>query len=190
MLEWRVNLFKVKQLMRQLKLSFIEQILQQLNEAQRVQFNFFYRQNRKNLGVAYLWLIFFGVFGIHKFYLHKRSAWLYLLFCWTMIPALLALIDLFLLPFQLRKYNMNLAASLAEFIRELESNPHSLILIDDKLRAKRVAVVEWFAALAVVFLIILPSIAYLNMRLNAQHLEIHYKTNHFDGSQSDSSLVL
>ncbi|MDQ5948227.1 MAG: hypothetical protein QG651_721, partial [Pseudomonadota bacterium] len=120
--------------MRQLKLSFIEQILQQLNEAQRVQFNFFYRQNRKNLGVAYLWLIFFGVFGIHKFYLHKRSAWLYLLFCWTMIPALLALIDLFLLPFQLRKYNMNLAASLAEFIRELESNPHSLILIDDKLR--------------------------------------------------------
>lgn len=176
--------------MSQLKLSFIEQILQRLNEVQRVQFNFFYRHNRKSLGVAYAWLIAFGIFGIHKFYLQKRNAWLYLLFCWTMIPAVLAVIDLFLLPFQLRKHNMKLAASLAGFIHELEGNPHSLTLIDDKLCAKRVPIIEWFAALAIICMLILPAAAYLNMRLNAQHLEIHYKTNHFDGSQSDNSLVL
>lgn len=179
-----------EQLMSQLKLSFIEQILQRLNEVQRVQFNFFYRHNRKNLGVAYAWLIFFGVFGIHKFYLQKRNAWLYLLFCWTMLPALLAVIDLFLLPFKVRKHNMLLAASLAELIRELDGNPHSLTLIDDKLSARRVPLVEWIAAIAIICLLILPAVGYINMRLNAQHLEIHYKTNHFDGSQSDSSLVL
>lgn len=176
--------------MSQLKLSFIEQILQSLSEVQRVQFNFFYRHNRKKLGVAYAWLIVFGVFGIHKFYLQKRNVWLYLLLFWTMIPAILAVVDLFLLPFQLRKYNMKLAASLAEFIRELGNNPHGLTLIDDKLCARRVPLIEWFVALAIIFLLILPAIGYLNMRLNAQHLEIHYKTNHFDGSQSDSSLVL
>lgn len=176
--------------MSQLKLSFIEQILQRLSEVQRVQFNFFYRQNCKSLGVAYVWLIVFGIFGLHRFYLDKRSAWLHVLFCWTMIPALLAVIDLFLLPFKLRKYNMTLAASLAEFIRELANNPHSLTLIDDKLSAKRVPIIEWFAALAIICLLILPAAGYLNMRLNAHHLEIHYKTNHFDGSQSDSSLVL
>jgi TM2 domain-containing membrane protein YozV len=35
-----------------------------------------------------------GVFGVHRFYLDQRTAGLlYLLFCWTGIPALLALIE-------------------------------------------------------------------------------------------------
>jgi TM2 domain-containing membrane protein YozV len=37
---------------------------------------------------------FLGGFGIHKFYLGRGGAGVaYLLFCWTLIPAVLALID-------------------------------------------------------------------------------------------------
>ncbi len=45
--------------------------------------------------VIYLVLVFFlGYIGIHKFYAGKTLAGvLYLLFCWTGIPAILALID-------------------------------------------------------------------------------------------------
>ena len=32
------------------------------------------------------------------------------------------------------------------------------------------------------FSVILPGIAYLNMRLTAHHLEVHYKTDQLDGN--------
>jgi TM2 domain-containing membrane protein YozV len=41
---------------------------------------------------------FLGGFGIHKFYLWKNIQWfIYLLFFWTYIPALFALIDFFVI---------------------------------------------------------------------------------------------
>lgn len=48
----------------------------------------------KNRVVAALLALFLGGIGIHKFYLEEKTAGLlYLFFCWTGIPALLALID-------------------------------------------------------------------------------------------------
>lgn len=46
--------------------------------------------------VIYLLITFFlGGIGIHKFYIKKNTAGiLYFLFCWTGIPALLAIYDL------------------------------------------------------------------------------------------------
>lgn len=168
------------------KVNFQEQVLKELDEFQRVQFVFFYRQNYKKLGVAYLWLIFFGVFGIHKLYLNKRIGWFYLLFCWTLIPALLAVVDIFLLPFQVKKYNKNLSIHIFELIRKLSSDSNTqLLIIDRKLKKGRVGLPEWVLAFAIIFGVITPAIAYASMRLTAHKLEIHYKTNHFDGSQSD-----
>ncbi len=187
---WLNFIFYNKITMTALKLSYYENLLQQLDNSERAQFHFFFRYNHKNILIAYLWLITLGIFGLHKFYLNQRRGWLYLLFFWTAIPALLAVIDLFLLPWQVHKYNKKLAARLVEYIRQLENNPAKLLQIDNKLRAKRVRGSEFAVALLVIFGVVLPLISYANLRLTAHRLEIHYKTNHLDGTQSDSFIVL
>ena len=48
----------------------------------------------RNKTTAALLALFFGGFGIHKFYLGQGgSGVVYLLFCWTLIPALVAFIE-------------------------------------------------------------------------------------------------
>src|SRR5208283_3486523 len=48
----------------------------------------------KSRSIAILLAIFLGGFGIHKFYLNKPGQGvLYLLFCWTFIPAIAGLIE-------------------------------------------------------------------------------------------------
>ncbi|MGL1936694.1 MAG: TM2 domain-containing protein [Fibrobacterales bacterium] len=54
--------------------------------------------NGKNKTAAALFAIFLGGFGIHRFYLGQAGlGFFYLLFCWTLIPACIALIDFILL---------------------------------------------------------------------------------------------
>jgi TM2 domain-containing membrane protein YozV len=54
--------------------------------------------NGKNKLTAALLALFIGGFGVHKFYLGQNGVGVvYLLFCWTFIPALLALIDFIVL---------------------------------------------------------------------------------------------
>ena len=50
--------------------------------------------NGKSKLAAALFAFFLGGFGIHKFYLGK-TGWgiLYLLFCWTMIPSIVAFVE-------------------------------------------------------------------------------------------------
>lgn len=51
-------------------------------------------RERKSRGVAIILALLLGGLGIHKFYL-GRSGWgfLYLIFCWTFIPAILAFVE-------------------------------------------------------------------------------------------------
>ncbi|MEH2051823.1 NINE protein [Nostoc sp.] len=52
----------------------------------------------RSKSTAILLCFFGGGLGIHKFYLGQNVAGiLYLLFCWTFIPALIAFIELFVL---------------------------------------------------------------------------------------------
>jgi TM2 domain-containing membrane protein YozV len=51
-------------------------------------------QDEKNKVVAGLLAIFLGGFGIHKFYLGKiGQGILYLIFCWTFIPAVVGFFE-------------------------------------------------------------------------------------------------
>ncbi len=53
---------------------------------------------QKDKTVAIVLALFLGGFGAHKFYLDRPLAGvMYVLFCWTLIPALLAFIDLIVL---------------------------------------------------------------------------------------------
>lgn len=53
-----------------------------------------YVHERKSKGLAMTLCFFFGGIGLHKFYLRQYfSGSLYLLFCWTFLPLLLAIID-------------------------------------------------------------------------------------------------
>ena len=56
--------------------------------------------NRKSRGVAIVLALFLGGFGIHKFYLNQVFLGvLYLLFCWTFIPAIISLFEALMLLF-------------------------------------------------------------------------------------------
>lgn len=69
----------------------------------------------KDKNVAAVLALFLGWFGVHKFYLGRIGAGIvYLVFFWTMIPALLGMIDFFVLALMEndefnRKYNGMLA---------------------------------------------------------------------------------
>ena len=54
--------------------------------------------NGRNRVVAALLAFFLGGFGIHRFYLGRGgSGVLYLIFCWTFIPAIIAFIETIML---------------------------------------------------------------------------------------------
>ena len=55
------------------------------------------RKNQRSRTAACLWALFLGGIGAHKFYLGRPGLGvLYLAFCWTFIPAFIALIEFLL----------------------------------------------------------------------------------------------
>ncbi|MFC3160089.1 TM2 domain-containing membrane protein YozV [Chryseobacterium arachidis] len=66
----------------------------------------------KSKSTAALLAFFLGGIGIHRFYLGQNTLGiLYLVFCWTFIPALIAFFDFFVLIFMSEdrfnyKYNL------------------------------------------------------------------------------------
>jgi hypothetical protein len=48
----------------------------------------------KSRSTAIILTLFLGGIGIHKLYLGVGRWWLYLLFCWTFIPSIIALVEL------------------------------------------------------------------------------------------------
>jgi TM2 domain-containing membrane protein YozV len=64
----------------------------------------------KEIGIAYLFLIFLGGFGAHQFYLGKTGRGLLYLFTLGGVLGIGCLIDLFTLPSQVRQVNAQIAS--------------------------------------------------------------------------------
>lgn len=63
-------------------------------------YSIFSRKFMKSKSVAFLLALFLGGLGAHKFYMEKPGMGvLYLLFCWTFIPTILAFIEAIILLF-------------------------------------------------------------------------------------------
>lgn len=87
--------------------------------AQQKFFQAEYGRRRRSPAVALALCLTLGAFGAHEFYLGRlRSAALRLLFCWTLIPLALALIEASFLTQRVHAYNTRVAHTLAEIVEE------------------------------------------------------------------------
>ncbi|MGD0707431.1 MAG: TM2 domain-containing protein [Anaerolineaceae bacterium] len=72
---------------------------------------------KKDPTAAVLLALFLGGFGIHKFYLGQTGMGvLYLIFCWTGIPSLIAFFEAFMISSQVGRYNQQKAADIASML--------------------------------------------------------------------------
>lgn len=106
---------------------------QQLTASQLLLFTERYNKYRKSLGIAILLCCFTGFIGGHKFYMRKTGSGIgYLLFCWTLIPTLLSIIDLIMLPYQIGRYNNLLAVEILADINPNAEAAASLNIFKNK----------------------------------------------------------
>jgi len=119
-----------------------------------------YNQEKKSLGAALLICLFFGGVGFHKFYLKQNLVGLlYLIFCWTLIPAMLSILDLAILPFTIKRYNNLIAVDILSNLQ-----PHSscqLISIHQK-NDNRILFIT-FKIISLAIAISLASIIYISI---------------------------
>lgn len=93
-------------------MEYIAQV-QTLTPQQQSIFYHEFDENKKNFATAFLLCFFLGGFGAHKFYLDEAGKGvLYLVFCWTAIPGLLALINLFTMSSEIKRRNKKVATQI------------------------------------------------------------------------------
>ena len=92
--------------------------------AQQAFFQAAYSRHRRRPGIALLLCLLLGAFGAHAFYLGRNgSGILRLLFCWTLVPALLALVEAPRIMDAASDYNLDLARAIAAMLRGLRAKP-------------------------------------------------------------------
>lgn len=92
--------------------------MQGMTDQQQMMFMARYSLVRKDVTAAILLAFFLGSFGAHRFYMGEIGlGFLYILFCWTFIPHIIALVECFFLPDRVRQYNAVQAAAIAAQVR-------------------------------------------------------------------------
>jgi TM2 domain-containing membrane protein YozV len=95
----------------------VNQIIGHLPQEKQMIFFMQYNNVKKNPTSAVLMALFLGGIGGHKFYMGQVGVGLlYLVFCWTYIPGLVAFVELFTLSGQVAKYNEQKAKEIAMMI--------------------------------------------------------------------------
>ena len=98
----------------------IIELQKQLSENEKNTFNYKYERQKKTVSTGVLLALFVGGFGIHKFWLSEIVfGVLYLLFCWTFIPSIIALIECFFMKNTVNNYNYRLAQDIFKEIEML-----------------------------------------------------------------------
>lgn len=166
----------------------LDEIKQLTTSNEQAQFKYFYNRYSKNILVAYVLLIFFGIFGIHKFYLNKASAWLYLIFAWTLIPVFFVILDLFLLPLQVKKYNQRLAINLVDSIKKYKDVNTNLISVERCLELNQTTIGHYIFIIIFIIGIMIPAVTYAGLLLNHYQVELKLKQMNPDGSSFNSIL--
>jgi TM2 domain-containing membrane protein YozV len=84
----------------------VNQMIQGIPQDRQMVFMMQYNAAKKNPTVAILLALFLGGIGIHKFYMGQPVAGiLYLIFCWTGIPAIIAFFEALFMTGNVGKYN-------------------------------------------------------------------------------------
>jgi TM2 domain-containing membrane protein YozV len=92
-------------------------IAQQLPQDKQGIFMMQYSNVKKDTTVAVLLALFLGGLGVHKFYMGQIGMGvLYLLFCWTTIPAWIALIEAFFMGIQVSQHNQHKMVEIATML--------------------------------------------------------------------------
>ena len=95
----------------------IVELQRQLPTGESSTFAYRFERSKKTVTVAFLLAFFLGGFGANKFYFNEIGAGIiYLLFSWTFIPSIIALIELFFLSKKVDDFNYQIAQ---EILREL-----------------------------------------------------------------------
>jgi TM2 domain-containing membrane protein YozV len=72
---------------------------------QRMLFDAEVSRSIKDTTTGVLFAAFLGGLGVHRFYLNDLWGIAYLVLCWTFVPAILALLEAFMMPARIDHYN-------------------------------------------------------------------------------------
>jgi TM2 domain-containing membrane protein YozV len=98
-------------------------LMKEMTDQQRMLFQSEMNRERKDKTTALLLCIFLGGVGAHRFYLgDSGKGILYLLFFWTFIPSIIALIELFTISATIEKYNAKIAGDVAIRVKMLSQS--------------------------------------------------------------------
>ena len=90
-----------------------------LSPAQEASFNSRYEDKKKDPTTALLLCLILGGIGAHEFYLNNvNKGVIYLVFCWTLIPGLIALIQLFTIQKRVKDENDAIAQKILAGIKD------------------------------------------------------------------------
>lgn len=93
-------------------------LMSSMTDAQRLLFQQQLNAVRKDGTTGVILALLLGGLGIHHFYMGNMLAGVvYILFCWTFIPAILGVIEAFLMPSRVRDYNRQQANLIASQIK-------------------------------------------------------------------------
>lgn len=97
-------------------------LMKDLSDSERVMFQSEVNARRKEFSIAFLLCFFFGLWGGHWFYMgDTKKGILYAVFFWTLVPGILAIIDLFRMSGRVREHNEAVTAEVLAKIKALRT---------------------------------------------------------------------